>query len=135
VLGAGMLAIAYVEIRGAKRMRALDPAAPKMLAWNQVVLGSLLFAYAIFSLWRIYSGHTELAQQLDKYPELAAVAGDIEGLAKLIGLLIYGTLMAVAIFGQGGTALFYLTRKKHIDAYLRETPQWILDAQRAGMPM
>jgi hypothetical protein len=135
LLGAGMMAVAYVEIRGAKRLRQLDPAAPKTLAWNQVFLGALLFAYAVFSLWRIYTGRTELAAQLNAYPELADIAGDVERLSKLIGLLIYGTLIAVAIFGQGGTALFYLTRRKYIDAYLRETPQWIIDAQRGGMPM
>jgi hypothetical protein len=135
LLGAGMMAVAYVEIRGAKRLRQLDPAAPKTLAWNQVFLGALLFAYAVFSLWRIYAGQTELAAQLNAYPELAGIAGDVERLSQLIGLLIYGTLIAVAVFGQGGTALFYLTRRKYIDAYLRDTPQWIIDAQRAGMPM
>ena len=41
----------------------------------------------------------------------------------------------VAVFGQGGTALFYLSRRRHVEAYLRDTPQWIVDAQRAGMPM
>src|SRR6187549_3370602 len=49
LLGIGMIAVAYVEIRGAKRMRLLDPQAPRLLAWNQVVLGTLLLAYASFS--------------------------------------------------------------------------------------
>ena len=135
VLGAGMAVVAFVELRAAKRLRQLDPAAPKTLAWNQVVLGALLLAYAVYSLWKIYTGRTELAAQLDAYPELTAVAGDIAALSKAIGLLIYGSLIAVAVFGQGGTALFYLSRKKYVDAYLRETPKWIIDAQRAGMPM
>lgn len=135
MLGAGMAAVAFVELRGVKRLRQLDATAPKLLAWNQVFLAALLLTYALFSLWKIYTGRTELAGQLAAYPELATVAGDIEQLSKMIGLLIYGSLIAVAIFGQGGTALFYLSRKKYIDAYLRETPQWIIDAQRAGMPM
>jgi hypothetical protein len=65
----------------------------------------------------------------------AGIRGSIDSLARLLGVLVYGTLAAVAIFGQGGTALYYFTRRKHVEAYLRETPQWILDAQRAGMPM
>jgi hypothetical protein len=135
LLGAGMITVAYVELRGAKRMRLLDPQAPRMLAWNQVVLGGLLLAYASYSLWTIYTGRTEMQSEIAKYPELTDVVGDMDRLAKLIGLLIYGTLMAVAIFGQGGTALFYLSRKKHIEAYLRETPHWIIEAQRSGMLM
>ena len=135
LLGAGMLAVAYVELRGAKRMRLLDPQAPRLLAWNQVVLGGMLLAYASYSLWTIYTGRTDLQEQIAKYPELTDVMGDMDRLAKLMGLLVYGTLMSVAIFGQGGTALFYLSRKKHIEAYLRETPSWIVAAQRSGMLM
>ena len=135
LLGGGMIAVAYVEIRGAKRMRLLDPQAPRTLAWNQVVLGGMLLAYAIFSLWLIYTGRTEMQTEIAKYPELTDVVGDLDRLSKLIGLLVYGTLMSVAIFGQGGTALFYLSRKKHIEAYLRDTPPWIIDAQRSGMLM
>jgi hypothetical protein len=135
ILGVGMIVVAYVELRGAKRMRLLDPQAPRMLAWNQVVLGGLLLAYASYSLWTIYTGRTDLQSEIAKYPELTDTLGDMDRLAKLIGLLVYGTLMAVAIFGQGGTALFYLSRKKHIEAYLRETPHWIIEAQRSGMLM
>ena len=134
-LGAGMIAVAYVELRGAKRMRLLDPQSPRMLAWNQVVLGTLLLAYASYSLWTIYTGRTEMQAEIAKYPELTDVVGDMDRLAKLIGLLIYGTLMSVAIFGQGGTALFYLSRRKHIEAYVRETPPWIIEAQRSGLLM
>jgi hypothetical protein len=133
LLGAGMLAVAYVELRGAKRMRLLDPQSPRVLAWNQVVLGTLLLAYAAYSLWTIYTGRTDMQAEIAKYPELTDVVGDLDRLSKLIGLLVYGTLMAVAIFGQGGTALFYLSRKKHIEAYLRETPPWIIEAQRSGL--
>ena len=53
----------------------------------------------------------------------------------LIGWVMYGTLAAVAIFVQGGTALYYLSRRRLIEQYLRETPAWIVQAQRAGMPM
>ena len=135
LLGIGMAAAAYIELTQAKKLKQLDPRAPAALAWNQVFLGSILFLYAVYSLWSIFSGHSAMNSELAKYPELSQFTGDLDQLSKLIGLLVYGTLIAVAVFGQGGTALFYLSRRKHVDAYLRETPQWILDAQRAGMPM
>ncbi|MEA2709100.1 MAG: hypothetical protein QOF78_1701 [Phycisphaerales bacterium] len=135
LLGAGMAAAAFIELKGVKRLRALDLDAPKTLAWNQVFLGGLLFTYAVYSLWTVYTGRTELATQLDAYPEMAYMAANVSDLARLIGTLVYGTLIVVAVVCQGGTALFYLSRRKYMEAYLRETPQWIIDAQRAGMPM
>jgi hypothetical protein len=56
-------------------------------------------------------------------------------LSKLITYLIYGTLAMVAIFGQGGTALYYLSRRRYVEDYARQTPQWIIQAQSAGLPM
>ena len=135
LLGVGMAAAAFIELKAVKRLRALDATVTKTLAWNQVFLGALLFSYAVYSLVLIYTGRTELAKQLEAYPEMADMAVNVNQIAKLIGLLVYGTLITVAIVCQGGTALFYLSRRKHIEAYVRETPQWILDAQRAGMPM
>jgi hypothetical protein len=135
-LGAAMLVVAWVEFRGARQLRQLDPAAANSLAINQLFLGAALLTYAMFSLWTVFHSQTFITQQLANSPELSqAGLGSIESLAKMLGLLIYGTLAAVAIFGQGGTALYYATRRKHVEAYRRETPQWILDAQRAGMPM
>jgi len=135
LLGGGMAAAAFVELKAVNRLRALDATVTKTLAWNQVFLGGLLFSYAVYSLVLIYTGRTELAKQLEAYPEMADMAVNVNQIAKLIGLLVYGTLITVAVVCQGGTALFYLSRRKHIEAYLRETPQWIIDAQRAGMPM
>jgi hypothetical protein len=134
VLGAAMLTVAYVEFRGARRLRQLDASAAASLGWNQVALGSALLIYAAYSLWNVFYSHSLVVDQLLNTPELGGM-GSIESLARLIGVLIYGTLAAVAIFGQGGTAWYYFSRRKHVEAYLRETPQWILDAQRAGMPM
>jgi hypothetical protein len=42
---------------------------------------------------------------------------------------------AVAIFVEGGMALFHFSRRKVVEAYIRETPQWIVEAQRAGVPL
>jgi hypothetical protein len=53
----------------------------------------------------------------------------------MISYLIYGTLALVAIFGQGGTALFYVSRRKYIEEYARQTPAWIVQAQSVGLPM
>jgi hypothetical protein len=134
-LGLGMGVVAYVEFNGAARLRKLDPSATKMLALNQLFLGALLLSYAVYSLWMARYGASQFADYIAQSPELKPMLAQAEDLARLIYYLMYGTLAAVAIFVQGGNALYYHSRRKHIEAYIQQTPAWIRDAQRAGMPM
>ena len=41
-----------------------------------------------------------------------------------------GTVLIVTIIYQAIMAALYLARRKHLAAYLAETPGWILDTQR-----
>jgi hypothetical protein len=135
ILGVGMAVVAYIEFKGAARIRRLDPSAARMLALNQLFLGALLLSYAVYSLWNAVHGNGEIAKELSQYPELQSMGGDFASLERLMGYLIYGTLAAVAVFVQGGTALYYRSRRRHIEAYVQQTPAWIQQALRAGMPM
>lgn len=135
VLGAGLMAIGAIELYAARRLKRLEPPAIGFLFWNQIALGSLLMIYAI---WRVFDTlHNPANSALATEAAAAGLnAGDLQGLAGLdqsISLLVYSSLMAVAVFGQGGLALFYFTRRKHLRAYLAETPPWITQMQRAGM--
>ena len=135
ILGFGMAAVAVVEFKSIDRLRKLDPTVCKTLAINQVCLGGLLLLYAIYSIATAGAGSVELKQQLGNSPEVAGFMSSFDSLSRLITYLIYGTLACVAIFGQGGTALFYLSRRRFIEEYARETPAWIIQAQSAGLPM
>jgi hypothetical protein len=133
LLGAGMSYVAYAEFTEAAKLRKLDLDAPKKLAINQVVLGSLLMAYAIYSL---LTSHIDMSQ----YADLAGagqmgakMADDLNQMTVLAYRLVYFSLIAIAIFAQGGTALFYLSRRKHLRGYLEQTPAWIVEMQRAGI--
>lgn len=132
ILGLGMAAVAFVEFKCIPRLRRLDPTVAKTLALNQVGLGLLLLAYAGYSLATVGNGMEELKSQ---GPEVAQFMAGYAGMVDAISYLIYGTLALVAIFGQGGTALFYLSRRKYIESYATQTPQWIIQAQQAGLPM
>ncbi len=133
LLGAGMSYVAYSEFMNASKLRKLDLESPKKLAINQVVLGSLLMAYAIYML---LTSHADLSQ----YSDLAEVgqmgakmADDLNRISTLVFRLVYFCLIAVAIFAQGGTALFYLSREKYLRIYLEHTPPWIIEMQRKGI--
>jgi len=134
VLGAAMATVAFIELAGAQRLRTLDLTAPRALALNQIFLGSVLLLYAIYSLWSLTHDTSFISSQLSS-ADMAQLGADIPRLAKLIGWLIYGTLACVAIFFQGGLALFYFSRRKHMEKYIADTPAWIVQAQRAGLSM
>jgi hypothetical protein len=134
-LGAGLMAIGVIELYAARRLKRLESPAVGVLVWNQIALGSVLMIYAI---WRVFEVLHNPANSAFAAEAAAAglTASDLKGLAGLdqsISLLVYYGLMAVAVFGQGGLALFYFTRRKHLQAYLADTPTWITQMQRAGM--
>jgi hypothetical protein len=130
-LGAGMIGVAFVELRGAARIAQLDLATPRTLAFNQVVLAGLLIFYAI---WKLGSGGGDsYAAEIAANPELRDIAEPIQEITKYIYSAIYLTLIAVAIFGQGSLALYYFTRTKLIREYAAQTPEWIQTMQRAGV--
>jgi len=133
IVGIGLGAIACVELYGANRLRRLEPAAIRLLGFNQLTLGALLILYA---LWRIHaesSGGGLLAAATASDPQAAPLLQSYQGLGQSIVIAFYGTLIAIAILGMGGMALFYSSRRKYLTAYLGQTPQWIIAMQKEGI--
>lgn len=133
IMGIAMCAIAWIELRGAAAVRRLDERAAKTLGVNQLALASLLIGY---SLWRIYAVSTG-AGPYDAFkasdPAMAHMLQPIEDVTRLISLALYGILIFIAVFAQGGLALYYFSRARHIEAYRQRTPDWIIKLQQAGM--
>lgn len=132
VLGGGMCAIAYIELSAVDRLKRLDPSVARRLGWNQIALAMLLLSYAGWSLHGVWFGPDPLAATIAAAPETAEMLAPYSSIARLIGIAVYVGLAAVAIFAQGGTALYYFTREKHIRAYREQTPAWIVEFQRGG---
>ncbi len=132
LLGGGMMAVAIVELTAASRLKRLDATAARTLAWNQVALGSMLLIYAIWQLFHIDTAAT-YAELTKTDPELRQMLEPVEGLTTLVMQCVYGALIVVAIFGQGGMALYYHFRRRSVESYTKQTPEWILTMQRAGV--
>jgi len=133
IIGVGLGVVAFVELQGASKLRRLDVAAIRMLGFNQLSLGGLLILYA---LWRIHaesSGGGLLASVAESDPQDAQALGTLLSGSHWIVTGFYGILIAVAILGMGGMALFYFSRRKYLAAYLTQTPQWIIAMQKAGI--
>lgn len=131
-LGGGMCAIAYVELSTTDALKRLDPKASHRLGWNQLALAALLLGYASWSLYGVWFGPDPLASTIAAAPETAAMLAPYSSIARLISAAVYVALAGVAIFAQGGTALYHFTREKHIRAYREQTPGWIVEFQRGG---
>ena len=133
VLGAGMLTVSYFELRGSRNLKRLDPHAPRLLTLNQFALGAMLFIYGAINLWLSIHEPHPMATMAGQNPELESMLIPYEGIARNISALVYAMLMLVALVGSGLMALYYQRRGKILHAYLHNTPQWILELQRAGM--
>ena len=134
LLGAALCAIACVEFSGAKRIRRLDPSSTRMLGFNQLALAAVLIIYSLWSLHQAMNGG--LAAELKEHEaELQAMGKEMEDMLQTTTNLVYYTLIAVAVFMQGGTALYYFSREKHIRQYVETTPPWIVEMQRNGAPL
>ena len=92
-----------------------------------------MLIYSAACLWTSLTQPSELDQQLGKEAQLNSMVGSIDQMERTAYIALYCTMGVAAIVGCGGTALYYNRRKPHIEAYLRETPPWIIELQRAGM--
>ncbi len=77
-----------------------------------------------------------LAAELKAAPELTDALGslDVNSLYKNVAVAFYGTIILLSAIFQGLNALYYFTRRKHVNAYLRETPKWVVNLQRMTPP-
>ena len=137
MIGVGMAVVAYNSFRGASRLSEYDISAPRLLALNQILFAAIIIAYCLIRIvcaltMDLAESHPELAQ-IQADPELANVLGmDFESLYKSISLLIYGAVIFGSILTQGGMALYYFTRARHVREFRQQTPQWVLDLLAAG---
>jgi hypothetical protein len=130
----GLAVVAYNEFQGRKRLLQLDQKAADMLGWNQLGFLALIVVYSLSMLYSGLTGESPFAAELSKTPELAEVLGPVQqydDLYRLIIVAVYGTVIALSVVFQGGNAWYYFSRRRILAGYLKETPSWICDVQRA----
>jgi len=134
----GLSIITYNEFRGRKRLLNFDPSAATMLGWNQL---GLLAMIVVYCLWMLSGSSAEAASALSAQMhsaserELLSMAGDLEGLYKTATLAMYGGVIVLSVLFQGGNALYYFTRRRHVEDFIAETPQWVRDVQGGSIPV
>ena len=139
VLGLGLAAAAYFELRGRRMLLAFDGRGPRQLALNQALVAGSVAVYCLWQIWdaaRAPATSPEMSQLLadpafnelmPNSSEFAASAA--EGIFAIkVGL--YGLVIVLTGIYQGLTALYYLSRAKLLAEHRRLTPPWIADIQR-----
>jgi hypothetical protein len=120
-LGAVLLTVGVLEQRGAARLLAADPAAPRLLARNELVLMCAIVAYAGLRLTLLRDDSAELERQLG---DTSALGIDVGSLMESINTLVFATVAAVALLYQGGMARYFLRRRAMLDEYVATCPEW-----------
>jgi hypothetical protein len=129
----GICAVGMVEFLGHKRIKQAQPSAARLLGFNQLVFIGVITIYCAaqmigFSTEQAKSAALsgETRSQLQQMPEMAASLDKlIEKWAPIAVYGLYGLVILASIVGQGALALYYFTRRRHIEAFNRQTPAWI----------
>jgi len=132
LMGAALCAVASVELWSARRLQRLEWKSTRVLGVNQLALAGVLIVYASWRIYHEMNGTGEYAAIAASNPDLGQMLGPVEDLTRMITLAIYGGMIAVAVFAQGGLAMYYFTREKYVRAYVAETPEWVIAVQKAG---
>jgi hypothetical protein len=132
ILGLALAGFGMRELGLARRLDRLDGSAPSWLALNQLMLGAVLAGYAVFKVVTYDSTDSIIAGSLASDPTIASspeLAGTMEQLKQfeyLMSMGIAGVLIVVAVIVQGGTAVYYITKRKRVNELRTHCPEWVL---------
>jgi len=123
LVGGALLWVGWNELEGRKMLLGLDPAGARRLARNQLWL---LAVVALYCLWAIYRSQT---QPIPETSELESFLGLDEGFIADAEAAFYALVLALAASVQWGMYRFHRARVALVDAYVKETPAWVLEVQ------
>ena len=139
-LTAGIAFVAFNEFRGRKRLLNFQPSGATLLGWNQLGLLLMIVGYC---LWMMHAGVGDLgagalSSELSGLAELdSGLASMVDGYQPMIQQAVRGFyvgVIALSALFQGGTALYYFTRRRLVEDFVAETPEWVRDVQRGTLP-
>ena len=134
IMGIGLSFVAWNEFRGRRLLGQLQMRSTRVLGWNQLIFMFLLIGYSFWSISISLRGSNPYEQHIALNPELEQMLGPISQLHAFLTLAVYGAVILLSIIFQGGGALFYFGRSRHLEAYLAQTEPWIIELHRRLLP-
>lgn len=141
LLALPLAAIAFVELNGGQRVARYERKGLVQLACNQLALIALVSSYALVQIFSALDGGSpvnEMLAQSGMAPtdlDLSTVSselGDFDAMYRTAVTAFYGVVIAATALVQGGCALYYWSRLKHLERFLAETPRWVVEHLRNG---
>jgi hypothetical protein len=126
-LGIGLAAVTWNEYRGRRLLRLFDPEGPRLLGRNQLGLMAIIVVYA---LWSIYQTRAHPDAELVQMDQI--LGGDTSGLVASLTTIVYLAVIVATGFFQGLMARYYFKRGPMVETYVRDTPEWVIELQRAA---
>ncbi len=133
VMGAWMIVAGIIEYVGAERIRRLRKNVFRILRMNQLLLGIMFILIGCWWMLEVKLGWQDAP--------IRRMAGSLSGagmgistarfmqLAHLCLYVAYGSIAAFGLIAQGGMFLYYTWRDQQLQAYLDETPAWIIELE------
>jgi hypothetical protein len=133
VLSGAIAIVAVNEFRGRRRILNFNPSGATLLGWNQIFFLAMITAYSLWMLHANLNDSGAVSDELKGYVDLDASLGSSGGFAtmyKQIIVIFYGGVIGLSALFQGGTAFYYFSRRRQIEDFVAETPEWVRDVQR-----
>ncbi len=127
---AGICGVGALEYIGAGKMHDGDPSAPRFLARNQLIFVVLIAAYCVYQMLSYSPAETASSPQMkDEMALLTGGGGDlghsVQAMLPVLTYVFWFLVLFTSAIGQGCLAVYYFSRRKYVDLYDRETPDWV----------
>jgi hypothetical protein len=141
LLALPLAAIAFVELNGGQRVARYERKGLVQLVCNQVALIALVSIYALVRIFTALDGGSPVNEMLAQsgvapadldLSALSAEVGDFDAMYRTAVTAFYSVVIAATALAQGGCALYYYSRLRHLDHFLAETPRWVVEHLRNG---
>ena len=130
VMGIGLAAVSWNELRCRKLLRQFDPHALRQLTWNQLAIMGLMVFYCLWQIVHGLTGPNPYQPYIANDPQLAKHLGPIAELHVVLTVVFYLGVLAGSVIFQGMNAYYYWSRQPLLRNYVVYTPTWIADLHR-----
>lgn len=128
-----LAAVAATEFRGRAMLRRLDERGATVLGLNQLGLFTAILIYSLWRIWTEWQNPTSLGALASQDPALAQFSSDdFESLVDLVVVVVYSAVILASAVFQGGLALYFMSRWRHIREHRELTPEWVRRTLDAG---
>jgi len=122
----GITVVGVVALVGWDRMHDANPSAARILGFNQLALMAVIATYCVIQMATFtpeeLAGSAEIQKQL---AELRDAGIDLTEAAPALVRGFYGLVILLSMLAQGGMALYYFRRRRHLESYRDDAPEWV----------